>query len=183
MNSYTITQLEEKTGLLRRTIHFYVKERLLPPPAGRGVGAKYDEEHLLRLGVICVLRNKLSLDGIREALKKMDVPAMRVFLSNAEAGRKEWDTESIGKLVGIEQSRPKNISFANLGASSDDTPGNLLSALPVRSAAIVDAWQRITVAEGVEINLSVNLTESSRRAVLEMAEALRVKLEGKENRP
>ena len=47
--NYSITELEKHTGLTRRTIHYYTKEKLIPPPDGTGGGAKYGEEHLLRL--------------------------------------------------------------------------------------------------------------------------------------
>lgn len=182
MDTYTITGLEEKTGLLRRTIHFYVKERMISPPTGKGGAAKYGEEHLLRLQVIRILREKnLLLDGIREFLSKMDLNDMRQFLSGAEGSRKEWDMAAIGRLIGREEIQARNISFATLGEDDDEQSVNLLATLPTQKTSTIDTWQRIIVAEGVELNLSTALPESTRKVVLELANLLRAKLEGKEN--
>lgn len=65
----TITGLEECSGVARRTIHFYVKEGLLPPPSKPGGGARYGNEHLLRLLLIreCQ-REHYKLQAIRERL-------------------------------------------------------------------------------------------------------------------
>lgn len=43
---YTIDELTRMTGVSRRTVRFYVQRGLLPPPAGRGRGHHYCEEHL-----------------------------------------------------------------------------------------------------------------------------------------
>jgi DNA-binding transcriptional MerR regulator len=184
MDTYTITEIENMTGIPRRTIHFYIKEQMIPPPLGRGGAARYGEDHLMRLQVIRALHNSnLQLKGIREYLGKMDVPAMRRFLSGAEAGRKEWDEAAIAKLTGSEPAKARNISFAKLGADEGEQFGNLLSALPSRATTRCDTWQRITIAEGVEINLSTNLPESTRQSVLDLAGKLRARLEGKEKLP
>ena len=51
-NGYTITEIERKTGIARRTIHYYIKERIIPPATGSGGGASYNDEHILRLNLI-----------------------------------------------------------------------------------------------------------------------------------
>jgi Ca-activated chloride channel family protein len=69
MSEYTITELAELSAVNRRNIHFYVQQGLLPPPAGAGLGARYSDDHLLRLRAIPVLRSRgLRLDEIRERL-------------------------------------------------------------------------------------------------------------------
>jgi DNA-binding transcriptional MerR regulator len=81
MADYTITELSELSGVNRRNIHFYVQQGLLPPAAGAGLGARYTEEHLLRLRAIPVLRNHgLRLDEIRERLAGMDTSAVAALL-------------------------------------------------------------------------------------------------------
>jgi DNA-binding transcriptional MerR regulator len=72
MADYTITELADLSGVNRRNIHFYVQQGLLPPPEGAGLGARYNDEHLLRLRAIPILRNRgLRLDEIRERLVSM----------------------------------------------------------------------------------------------------------------
>jgi DNA-binding transcriptional MerR regulator len=51
---YTIDELARSTALSRRTIYYYVSRGLVPP-AGRGRGAKYGDEHYWRLLLIRAL--------------------------------------------------------------------------------------------------------------------------------
>ncbi len=79
-HDYSIQELCEKTGLPRRTIHFYSQQGILPPPTGAGLGAHYDEGHLLRLLLIPALRQQgLRLDDIRSRLAGMDLEALRAL--------------------------------------------------------------------------------------------------------
>jgi DNA-binding transcriptional MerR regulator len=81
MADYTIAELAELSGVSRRNIHFYVQQGLLPSPEGAGLGARYTDEHLLRLRAIPVLRDRgLRLDEIRERLAGMDLGAVGALL-------------------------------------------------------------------------------------------------------
>ena len=80
MNDYSIQDLCDKTGLSRRTIHFYSQQGILPPPSGAGLGAHYDDGHLLRLLLIPTLRQQgLRLDEIRARLGSMDLEALQAL--------------------------------------------------------------------------------------------------------
>lgn len=80
MKDYSIQELCDKTGLPRRTIHFYSQQGILPPPSGAGLGAHYDEGHLLRLLLIPALRQQgLRLDEIRSRLTGMDLDALQAM--------------------------------------------------------------------------------------------------------
>ena len=79
--TYTIQELTEHTGVPRRTVHFYSQQGVLPPPAGAGLGARYGEEHLLRLKLVPVLRRQgLRLDDIRERFEALSLEEMRGLL-------------------------------------------------------------------------------------------------------
>ncbi len=68
---YSIQEICDRTGLPRRTIHFYTQQGLLPPPAGAGLGARYSDVHLQRLRLIPLLRRRgLRLDQIRERFQQ-----------------------------------------------------------------------------------------------------------------
>lgn len=45
----SIGELSELSGVSRRTIHYYVKMKVLAPPAGSGRGHYYTQAHLERL--------------------------------------------------------------------------------------------------------------------------------------
>jgi DNA-binding transcriptional MerR regulator len=82
---YTIADLETISGVNRRNIHFYVQQGVLPPPEGAGLGARYSEEHLLRLRAIPILRNRgLRLDDIREKLAEAGSRELEQLLSKPQ---------------------------------------------------------------------------------------------------
>jgi DNA-binding transcriptional MerR regulator len=79
--TYTIQELTEQTGVPRRTVHFYSQQGVLPPPSGAGLGARYGEEHLLRLKLVPLLRRQgLRLDDIRERFSALSLEEMRQLL-------------------------------------------------------------------------------------------------------
>ncbi len=56
-----------------RTVRYYVQEGLLPPPRGRGRGAHFDDDHLVRLKLIRAMQlagNELGVIG--EYLKELE---------------------------------------------------------------------------------------------------------------
>jgi DNA-binding transcriptional MerR regulator len=86
MAEYTITELSALSGVNRRNIHFYIQQGLLPPADGAGLGARYTDEHLLRLRAIPVLRDRgLRLDAIREQLAGLDAAAVQALLARPAA--------------------------------------------------------------------------------------------------
>ncbi len=85
-STYTIQELTDLTGLSRRTIHFYKGQGILAPPMGAGLGARYGEEHLLRLRLVPLLRRQgLRLDAIREQLVGMSLVEMQRSLAATPA--------------------------------------------------------------------------------------------------
>ncbi len=90
----SITELVDQSGVPSpRTIHFYVREGLLPRPAKPGGGARYGTEHLLRLLLIRELQKhhyKLSpikerLDATLTGMSPEDMAALLCRLRSAPA--------------------------------------------------------------------------------------------------
>ena len=64
---YKISELAEKAGVTKRTIHYYISKGLLLPTEGSGVNSIYNDEHLERLLLIKKLQEKyMPLNKIRE---------------------------------------------------------------------------------------------------------------------
>lgn len=85
---YTISELENLTGFSRRTVHFYIKEGLIPSPGSVGTGTKYGEEHFLRLMMIGILQKQdLKLNGIRKILESMTLIQMKETVSRESVNR------------------------------------------------------------------------------------------------
>lgn len=66
---YAIGDLADLGGVSRRTVRYYVQERLLPEPYGVGRGNHYGPEHLDQLLKVKLLQEGgRTLDEIRQAL-------------------------------------------------------------------------------------------------------------------
>lgn len=78
---YSLSDLEEQTGVSARTIRYYIAEGLLQPAYGRGPSATYDPDHLMRLMVIQKLKDeRLSLKDIKERLSHLTPDDIAVML-------------------------------------------------------------------------------------------------------
>jgi DNA-binding transcriptional MerR regulator len=70
---FTARELAGQAGVSERTVRFYVAEGLLPPPAGRGRGAHFEEEHLTRLKLIRAMQQAGNdLETIGEYLRELE---------------------------------------------------------------------------------------------------------------
>ena len=180
--NYSITELEKQTGLTRRTIHYYTKEKLIPPPDGIGGGAKYGEEHLLRLQLIKEMqKSHLKLSGIREALDAMNISEMNQLYEKAQRGKiRSWDLDSIENwLVDSSEveaadknsmnylprqniSEESNYSFLNPGnrPSKKKRTRNVSYLKDLKRTTVPDAsWERFSVLDGVEINVRSDIMQ------------------------
>lgn len=92
-DAMTISQLARRSGIPARRIRYYVSERLLPPPIGRGRAAYYTERHLSRLQKIAAMREvNLSLEEIRRRLGTVDqLPAESETSIPAAQSWRRWE--------------------------------------------------------------------------------------------
>ena len=64
---YKVSELADKAGVTKRTIHYYISKGLLLPPEGSGVNSLYNDEHLERILLIKKLQAEyMPLNKIRE---------------------------------------------------------------------------------------------------------------------
>ena len=64
---YKVSELAEKAGVTKRTIHYYISKGLLMPPEGNGVNSLYDDSHLQRILLIKKLQAEyMPLNKIRD---------------------------------------------------------------------------------------------------------------------
>jgi DNA-binding transcriptional MerR regulator len=86
---YTMDELVALSGFSRRTIRYYIQERLLDPPAGRGRGGFYYDSHLDKLRLIRSLQEKnLGLSAIAARLGRAGGPGEQARVE--EGGREPW---------------------------------------------------------------------------------------------
>ena len=88
---YSIQELCDLSGLPRRTIHFYTQQGILPAPKSAGLGARYGEEHRLRLLLVPYLRRQgLRLDDIRKKFEQHSVDDLQRLADEAEPHIKDY---------------------------------------------------------------------------------------------
>lgn len=100
---YTAETLAFRAGVPLRTVRFYVQEKLIDPPLGRGRGANFTEHHLVQLQQARTLHNAgFALDVIRQRRGELSVglQAMATFDTlrrqwhgDKKAGREDADDE------------------------------------------------------------------------------------------
>ncbi len=89
--SYTLKELCQANHVTERTVRYYIKEGLLPPPIGNGPSSHYGYEHWLRLKLIRRLKAEyLPLAEIKsrlaeKSLAELDKIARQSGLLQAES--------------------------------------------------------------------------------------------------
>jgi len=87
---HTARGLGALCGVSERTVRYYVEEGLLPAPGGRGRGAHFDDEHLVRLKLVRAMQlagNDLA--AIKEYLQELE-QEMKGRPSGFEAALAIW---------------------------------------------------------------------------------------------
>lgn len=186
----TITELERESGVPRRTIHFYIRQGVLPPPEGAGGAARYGEEHLLRLRLVQELqKSHLKLAGICEALDALSLEEMRALAEpqGGEAG--SWDLEALEHWLregrrspepqapvpsGLPLAEAEGFSFLApfrpVPRPESDTapaePDNLLKSLRRRQKLEAEPWVRYRPVDGVEVQVRKDVLQKRRADIL-----------------
>jgi DNA-binding transcriptional MerR regulator len=85
-NTYNITELAALGGVSPRTVRYYVQLGILPPPAGRGLGGRYGQEHLARLlRARALQREGVPLERMTELMEAPQDKLMMCELPRAPA--------------------------------------------------------------------------------------------------
>lgn len=58
---YKVSELTDKAGVTKRTIHYYISKGLLLPPKGSGVNSLYNDKHLERILLIKKLQAEYTI--------------------------------------------------------------------------------------------------------------------------
>lgn len=96
--------LVEASGLHRQTIHFYLREGVLPPPveAPGSRNARYGGQHLALLQLVRELRDQqgMSLEAIRRHLAQAGFDPAEARRSLSRAGREELTADTEAERLG-----------------------------------------------------------------------------------
>ncbi|WP_437901620.1 helix-turn-helix domain-containing protein [Sorangium sp. So ce124] len=141
--TYKLDELAGEAGVAPRTVRYYVQRGLLPAPEFRGKDTSYGREHLARLRAIKVLQQAhLPLEEIQARL--------------AGAGLDE-----IERIAAGAPPRDPEVRCA--------APEEVAAAPPVGSGAPRgERWERVEIADGVELHVRTDAPERSRRIALDI---------------
>lgn len=154
MEEYRIGELAEKSGVSRRTIHYYLSRGLLPPSEGAGLGTTYSEEHYFRILLIKQMQDHFfPLDEIKKRITSMSLEQVR-------------DALSLGEQKNVKVTEEKNQYGFYESFSMHNKVEEGKEPLPGQ------AYQRVVLAHGVEIHFPLDQQKASQLAqkLLQFAE-------------
>jgi DNA-binding transcriptional MerR regulator len=130
-HEYRISELAEKSGVTRRTIHYYMARGLLPPPDGAGLGTTYREEHLARILLIKRWQDAFwPLEQIKKHLTSMTY-------------------EQVQEMLGRNGIEPPPTE----GGEAGSPPTAPTPPTPIPMIQLGVTYQRIVIAHGVELHV------------------------------
>ncbi|XYI00884.1 helix-turn-helix domain-containing protein [Sorangium sp. So ce1128] len=147
VTTYKLDELAGEAGVAPRTVRYYVQRGLLPAPEFRGKDTAYGREHLARLRAI-------------KALQQAHWPLEEIQARLAGAGVDEIERIAAGALPPA--APPAAIARC---AGPDDAP-----APPPQGAGAPrgERWERVEIADGVELHVRSDAPERSRRIALDI---------------
>ena len=115
---FSIQELSNLTGVYKRTIYFYISEKLIDPPYSKGTNAYYGEDHYYKLMLIKELRKtNLKLQSIKELILKMSFNEMQSKVNDIVSNKRENSINLFvsdllhNNSVDNYYKQPSNISF------------------------------------------------------------------------
>lgn len=169
---YLIHELAEIAQTTVRTIRYYTDEGLLPQPEIHGKYAYYTSEHLRRLELIRQMKEAyLPLREIRQKLLNMNETEINQWQQTYASPRQVAEKTDEGIKISTEPGASAKAYIARLMGNQEGkaaapsvpitTPAvsvpNAAKELPIQSPppsySIVENWQRIDLAPGVELHV------------------------------
>ena len=118
---YKVSELADKAGVTKRTIHYYISKGLLLPPEGSGVNSFYNDEHLERILLIKKLQAEyMPLNKIREYIlenptEKVQKKAKEIKTKlTREEGQEIYIRENVCDIFEIHYSEENGEKFKHI---------------------------------------------------------------------
>ena len=165
-SDYQINELAKKAGVSVRTIRFYIDEGLLPSPPSQGRYAVYSEDHLERLELIRLLKEKfLPLKEIRMRLSGISQADVRAAIAQEKrTAAQTIDRHGTDRLIQDAAAGTTALDYVNQllqsqPGSAQPAPAPKISEPP---PAKEDLWDRVRLAPGVELHIQQPVEPSTR---------------------
>ncbi len=187
LETLTIEELAERSGVSIRTIRFYITEGLMPSSHMRGRNAAYTEEALDRLILIQRLKDAhLPLKEIRDQLDSLSPARIHQLASEQDlnlikpAADLEFSAEQLPEassaldyISRVLDARSVYLQSPQPGKSPPPAEIHSFSKPVIQEP--LDSWRRIEIAPGVELHIRAGLdplTEKKIAQIIEMARIL-----------
>ncbi len=158
--------LSDRSGTPVRTIRFYISQRLLAGPQGRGTSSSYAEDHLRRLLLIKQLtRRHVPLTEIRDHLDGVSPEALAQVL---ELAQKQNAAEAK-----VQKNSPRQYLSELLRDVHLHRMGSELGKPYVPQREDRDVWRRVKVASGIELHYTLESEERNAELVAELIDSTR----------
>jgi DNA-binding transcriptional MerR regulator len=173
---YSIHELIELTGISARSVHYYVKLGIIRPPIRSGGRARYTDGDLGRLLLIREYQRtgkKLSvIKAILSHIRDEDLKDQIEFAKkDGDLAPIQSETSEIRRLYAYMKSDfPQDTDVAET-KDSRKINASLQSQLPLEAS-----WKRISIVDGVEVNIRDDITRQRRKQMKKLIEYLRYEL-------
>ncbi|HTN86348.1 MAG TPA: helix-turn-helix domain-containing protein [Sorangium sp.] len=147
VTTYKLDDLAGEAGVAPRTVRYYVQRGLLPAPEFRGKDTAYGREHLARLRAI-------------KALQQAHWPLEEIQARLAGMGVDEVERIAAGALP---PAAPQTVIDRCAGPGDAPAPPPQAAGAPRG-----ERWERVEIADGVELHVRSDAPERSRRIALDI---------------
>ena len=175
---YTLTELADVAGVTPRTVRYYLGQGLLPAVGQSGPGVRYGSGHLARLRVIRRLQvEHLPLAEIRRRLQALDEAAIFDLAGSEPTPPTDSALDYLRSVLAGGGSRSGDIpqsaskkgylrALAGPGLQSSAAPSAPAAPATPASAPIERSqWERIVLAQDIELHLRRPLSRSHNKQV------------------
>ncbi|XXT22582.1 helix-turn-helix domain-containing protein [Sorangium sp. So ce429] len=151
VTTYKLDELAGEAGVAPRTVRYYVQRGLLPAPEFRGKDTAYGREHLARLRAI-------------KALQQAHWPLEEIQARLAGAGLDEIERIAAGALPpAAPPTVPPTVNTRWAGPDGAPAPPPQVAGAPRG-----ERWERVEIADGVELHVRSDAPDRSRRIALDI---------------
>ena len=112
---YKVSELAQKAGVTKRSIHYYVSKGLLLPPEGSRVNSLYNDEHLKRILLIKKLQAEyMPLNKIREYILENPKESSEKIVIEKNIEKKVYIRENICDIFEIHYSEENGKKYKHI---------------------------------------------------------------------
>jgi DNA-binding transcriptional MerR regulator len=175
----SMRDLAEQSGLAERTIRFFIKEELLHPANRKGPKARYPTENRVRLELVQILQESMTLSEIKALFDQLGDEAIQSLLETRRAAGATGG-EASGSVR--DYIRGLRGGGGQQSTTRPPTPAPISSSLSSlvesqdsqsRSRPAKESWQRIRIGDDVEIHVRSGRSRQQSRQINQLIEHAR----------